>query len=225
MSENVNDENTLLFLKEKLDYFLLSEQTPAKCEAFFLYIFKDILGANDSGTSTDSESVFKLLQYLKTTDFFTAPASAKYHGAFSSGLVYHSLTVLKRALTLAPLMLGPKYDLFQLCVACLFHDLAKCSLYKTSTRNVKDAAGKWMEVPYYTYSDEYVGAPHGTESYIRLSYFVKLSKPWTAAVIWHMGAFGLSEGDQKSLSKNIRAYPEVLLLQTADLMAGFLDGI
>ena len=37
----------------------------------------------------------KLLEWLDTTDFFTAPASTRFHGACESGLVLHSLNVYK----------------------------------------------------------------------------------------------------------------------------------
>lgn len=35
----------------------------------------------------------KLLEWLKSTDFFTAPASTRFHGAYLGGLVKHSLNV------------------------------------------------------------------------------------------------------------------------------------
>ena len=35
----------------------------------------------------------KLLDWLCTTDFFTAPASTRFHGACECGLVMHSLNV------------------------------------------------------------------------------------------------------------------------------------
>ena len=37
----------------------------------------------------------KLLAWLDTTDFYTAPASTKFHCACESGLVMHSLNVYK----------------------------------------------------------------------------------------------------------------------------------
>ena len=37
----------------------------------------------------------KLLEWLCTSDFFTAPASTKYHCAFEGGLALHSLNVYK----------------------------------------------------------------------------------------------------------------------------------
>ena len=35
----------------------------------------------------------KLLEYLKKSDFFTAPCSTRYHGAYEGGLVEHSVNV------------------------------------------------------------------------------------------------------------------------------------
>lgn len=35
----------------------------------------------------------ELLAWLEKTDFFTAPASTKYHGSIEEGLVMHSLNV------------------------------------------------------------------------------------------------------------------------------------
>ena len=35
-----------------------------------------------------------LVEWLCKTDFFTAPASTKYHNSFEGGLVAHSLAVL-----------------------------------------------------------------------------------------------------------------------------------
>ena len=39
------------------------------------------------------KGIDKLLEYLETTDFFTAPASTAFHGAHERGLVLHSLSV------------------------------------------------------------------------------------------------------------------------------------
>ena len=35
----------------------------------------------------------RLLNWLETTDFFTAPASTRFHGACECGLVMHSINV------------------------------------------------------------------------------------------------------------------------------------
>ena len=61
--------------------------------------------ANDNKTrfiqileGTNRPGVDKLLAWLDTTDFYTAPASTKYHGAYPGGLLEHSLHVYDRLL-------------------------------------------------------------------------------------------------------------------------------
>lgn len=50
----------------------------------------------------------ELVEWLTTTDFFTAPASTRYHSAFEGGLVLHSLNVFTQLNQLAELYgLGP----------------------------------------------------------------------------------------------------------------------
>ena len=41
----------------------------------------------------DRPGAADLIAWLESTDFFTAPASTKHHGAFPGGLVGHSLNV------------------------------------------------------------------------------------------------------------------------------------
>lgn len=55
-------------------------------KADFLTIYKDI----------HRPGADKLLAWLASTDFFTAPAGAKHHGAHAGGLVVHSLNVWSR---------------------------------------------------------------------------------------------------------------------------------
>ena len=55
------------------------------CKEEFIEIFK----ANITRDGAD-----KLLDFLEhKSDFFTAPASARYHGAYEGGLCEHSLNV------------------------------------------------------------------------------------------------------------------------------------
>ena len=43
--------------------------------------------------NTKREGITELINYLETTDFYTAPASAKYHYNIKGGLLVHSLNV------------------------------------------------------------------------------------------------------------------------------------
>ena len=83
----------------------------------------------------------RLLSWLETTDFFTAPASTRYHGACECGLVMHSLNVYD-AMMQHFYTEGENAESYAICA--LLHDLCKANFYKVSTRNVKnDATGQW----------------------------------------------------------------------------------
>ena len=49
----------------------------------FINLLKDI----------DRPGMDKLLEFLEKSDFFTAPASTRFHGSRENGLVEHSLKV------------------------------------------------------------------------------------------------------------------------------------
>ena len=51
------------------------------------------------------EGIDGLMDWLESSDFYTAPASRRYHGSYQGGLLEHSLNVydeLKRLLTAYP---------------------------------------------------------------------------------------------------------------------------
>ena len=90
----------------------------------------------------------KLLDFLEhKCDFFTAPASARYHGAYEGGLCDHSLNVyhclvdyLQRERVQE--LYGLEYSDESIAIVALLHDLCKIGCYKKGTRNVKDESGQ-----------------------------------------------------------------------------------
>lgn len=133
------------------------------------------------------EGADKLLEWILSTDFFEAPASTKYHGAFEGGLCQHSLSVYNRLLNLNQCyQFGFAEDTMALVALC--HDLCKCEFYKTRTRNVKDdVTGQWKKVPYYTIEEQWPYGFHGPKSTFIVQNYVKLSKEEGAAIACHMG--------------------------------------
>ena len=91
----------------------------------------------------------KLLDWLdKKTDFFTAPASTRFHGACEGGLCMHSLNVY-HALHDSFFTEGESEESYAICA--LLHDLCKANYYKLGTRNVKnEATGQWEKAPFYS---------------------------------------------------------------------------
>lgn len=98
----------------------------------------------------------KLLEYLKKSDFFTAPASSRFHGNVEGGLVAHSVFVYERLKNILKNEYGDNYtEKFSeetIAIVSLLHDLCKIGYYKVEYRNVKDANGVWNRVPYYVNS-------------------------------------------------------------------------
>lgn len=80
----------------------------------------------------------ELLKWLDTTDFYTAPASQKYHNAQEKGLLLHSLAVLDVARELVN-QTGVEVKAHSLTLCCLFHDLCKIGYYKLDTEEATEA--------------------------------------------------------------------------------------
>ena len=92
----------------------------------------------------------RLLDYLTNKcDFFTAPASTKYHSAYEGGLAQHSLNVyhcLKDYLERERVRdtYGVKgYTDEQIALVALLHDICKTDFYKVDYRNAKNEQGQW----------------------------------------------------------------------------------
>ena len=82
------------------------------------------------------EGLEDLLNWLLRSDFFTAPASTRFHGAYKGGLCEHSLDVYsmaKKAISAYGLDLSEE----SVVVSALFHDLCKVNFYKEDFRNQK----------------------------------------------------------------------------------------
>ena len=163
----------------------------------------------------------KLLEYIEKTDFFTAPASTKYHGAYAGGLVEHSLNVFDRMQNKRTQLDGAKYSFETLAIVSLLHDLCKADYYTTDYRNVKQPDGSWEKEPYYTVNDKLPIGSHGDKSVFIIQRFIPLSAEEVAAIRYHMGAY--QEGDIKNLSKVYEKYPLALLLHLADMEATYFD--
>ena len=162
----------------------------------------------------------QLLEWLENTDFYTAPASTKFHCACEFGLVMHSLNVYK-VLREKYFEEGDSEESFALCG--LLHDVCKAQFYKVATRNVKnDETGQWEKRPYYSVEDAFPYG-HGEKSVYIISGFLKLTREEAMAIRWHMGFSG-SE-DPRTVGQALQKYPLAFALATADMEASyFLEG-
>ena len=135
----------------------------------------------------------KLLDWMDSkTDFFSAPASTRFHGACDGGLCAHSLNVYR---VLHGTFFTPDEDSEETFAICaLLHDLCKANFYKKGTRNVKnEATGQWEKVPSYSVEDMFPYG-HGEKSVFLIERFMKLKVEEAVAIRWHMGGFDDASG-------------------------------
>ena len=171
------------------------------------------------------EGAGALLDYLTNrSDFFTAPASARYHGAWAGGLCEHSVNVYHclvdyLARPRVQELYGLDYTGESVAVAALLHDVCKVGCYRPGTRNVKnDATGQWEKVPTFFYEDK-LPYGHGEKSVYIISGFMKLTREEAMAIRWHMGFSG-SE-DPRMVGQALQQYPLAFALATADMEASY----
>lgn len=170
-----------------------------------------------------------LLDYLcsPTCDFFVAPASTRYHGAYAGGLCEHSINVYE---CLKDYLKRPRvqelYHLHcseeSLAVISLLHDVCKINCYKPSFRNVKDENGVWKKVPTFEFDDP-LPYGHGEKSVYIIGGFLRLSREEAFAIRFHMGFSGSEE--VRLVGNAFERFPLAFALATADMEATyFLEG-
>ena len=169
------------------------------------------------------EGADKLLEFLHKSDFFTAPASTRFHGAHEGGLVEHSLNVYDCLVDILarPRMkelYGIEYSDESIAIAALLHDLCKVNFYKTSYRNVKDETGKWVSAPYYTIEDS-LPYGHGEKSVYMISAYMRLTRDEAFAIRYHMGFSG--NEDPGNVGRALEMFPLAYAVFCADMEATF----
>ena len=148
--------------------------------------------------STKREGIENLLNFLEKSDFYTAPASTRFHGNYEGGLLEHSMKV---------------YEIFK----------EKIKYYKVDYRNAKNARGEWEKVPYYAVEDT-IPYGHGEKSVMMITEYMKLTNEEKYAIRWHMG-FTEPKELYGTIGEAYKKYPIALLLNEADLEATYFYNI
>lgn len=169
-----------------------------------------------------------LLNFLlsESSDFFTAPASTRYHGAEAGGLCRHSLNVYdclcdQLARPRIKNLYGIHYSEESIAISALLHDLCKINFYRVESRNVKKN-GVWQAVPYYTIDDR-LPYGHGEKSVYIISGFMRLTRDEAFAIRYHMGFSGPE--DNGTIGKALEMFPLAFALCVADMEAAyFMEG-
>ena len=181
----------------------------------FLQIYRDNIHREGSDA---------LLDYLEhKSDFFTSPASARFHGSYPGGLCEHSVNVyrcleayLERERVRE--LYGLDYSPETVALVSLLHDVCKIGCYRGGTRNVKGPDGKWQSVPTFFYEDN-LPYGHGEKSVYILSGFLRLTREEAMAIRWHMGFSG--DEDKRLVGQAFQQYPLAFALSLADMEATY----
>ena len=181
--------------------------------------FRNTLGA------IDREGMDALMQFIEKSDFYTAPASARFHGAEEGGLLTHSINVYNCLLrkkqsegSLWAEVLAEVPD-ESIAITALLHDLCKTYYYAVEMRN-KKINGEWVQVPAYRVEDK-IPYGHGEKSVMMIEEYMKLKPMERYAIRWHMGPYS-GEQDWNTLGAAMEKYPLVLALFEADMEASHL---
>lgn len=198
--------------------------------------------------STQRSGVENLITYIGASDFYTAPASTKYHGSFMGGLLHHSLEVYRN---LDKKTSGSEHNVWReslveekvgndsIIIVSLLHDICKTHFYTTELKNQKnydravvaaadqrqvkhDSNGDfiWETVPAYTVDDK-IPYGHGEKSVMMIENYIILKPIERYAIRWHMG-FTEPKESWGTLGQAISKYPVILATMEADMEATYI---
>lgn len=180
--------------------------------------------------ATEREGIEELLNWLEAqTDFYSAPASTKYHCSYPGGLLEHSLNAYDRLVLRFGEYEGLKpaekrlnaAEVTQLmntiAICALLHDICKANFYANDTKNQK-IDGEWVKVPFIKVEEKEPMGRHGEKSVILIQDFIKLNRDEKQAIIYHMGDF-TDYNTSTVYGENLLA----LYLHIADLEATYID--
>lgn len=178
-----------------------------------------------------------LIKKLEASDFFTAPASTRFHGAYEGGLCDHSLSVYHNMCSLVKSKhLEEEISEDTVKIVTLLHDFSKMNLYKRDYRNKKvyceegskhDAGGNFEWVVEESYStapleERFIYGNHEETSEFMIRQYIPLEYKESAAILSHHG--GMSYDSSKAdISPIYDRYPVALLLHLADMLSCYIE--
>jgi len=145
-----------------------------------------------------------LIDYLFESDYFTAPASTRYHIVFPGGLCFHSLNVT-REFSKENTNWQKPIPQDSVIICGLLHDLCKIGAYAETSRGYEKVKGP---------------KGHGKLSVSRIEEHIKLTQPEKDIILFHMGLFGIfefREHDTLAIHKAIIRTPQVQLFAALDM--------
>lgn len=168
-----------------------------------------------------------LLAYLESSDFFTAPASTRFHGNYEGGLCEHSVNVWEELVRLLKAYPEIKVSGESAAIVSLLHDLCKIDCYKPELKSRKtgrtkrDGKPEWEDYIGYGFEEGFCYGGHGSKSVYLVQRHISLNPEEAVAINCHMGPWDRSPGDY-SLGNAYENYPLAWLLHVADESATYI---
>lgn len=151
---------------------------------------------------TKRADIEKLIGWMDTNGFFTAPCSGSFHLAYEGGLAEHSLNVMEQALILAETLDGERKMLNRdsVIIASLLHDLGKTGqfgkanyvpnmLKGKATKANPDPVPKQSEKKPYITNPDLLYVDHEIRSIQIASQFIELTEDESYAILNHNGMY------------------------------------
>lgn len=160
-------------------------------------------------TPIKRKGIDKILEWMENEEFFTTPASTKFHGNYEGGLAIHSLLVYREFdFMLDRYGMGLQDDSRK--IAALGHDFCKVGVYKKY-----EPKRKTEKTKPFMFAD---GLPlgHGEKSIYVIRGMMELTDNEALLIRWHMGAYDPNYEMNQDLIK--KKCPELVLLQNADMV-------
>jgi hypothetical protein len=198
---------------------------------------KDVFIRLIASIEREGADIDRLIKKLESSDFFTAPASTKYHSSYEGGLCEHSLNVyhnLKMMVENKLLLDDTCYDENSLKIIALLHDISKMNIYERTSRNEKvycedgdkwDALGKFKWVSTFGWglkSERFTYGSHEMTSEFIARQFIPLTIDESVAILHHMGGRNWDSA-QDNITDIFGQYQLAVLLHLADMMASYVD--
>ena len=178
-----------------------------------------------------------LITKLESSDFFTAPASTRFHNSFEGGLADHVINVyynLKSLVERKHLQDTISEDSIIICG--LLHDMSKINFYKPTIKNKKvysengskyDTLGNYDWVSEYQWSvvdesERFIYGNHEENSEFMVRYYIPLTLQESIAILHHHGGKGYDSTPQNLLAI-MNDNPLLTLLHVADMISTYVD--
>ena len=168
----------------------------------------------------EENNVDEFIQFLHDYQFYTSPATSKYHRNYRGGLCEYALEVYDKLNQLVGLFY-PDTSEETIIKLGLLQSLSKLYYYEEYERNVKDESGKWAKVKDYKVRDSSGRFTFGNvymNAYILASRYISFTEE-EICILTNCDCNITNECSNQDLFAILNKYPLTTLLHTAILLS------